>query len=237
MYEELEALLNVIENIKTYTLGNRTFYKGSLNNQNVVLVFSKWGKVSASITTTQLISEFNPSEIIFTGVAGAINSNLNIGDIVYGQQLIQHDMDASPLFPKYEIPLLGCSHINTSENKKLENSMISFQHQYSNHINIKEAKQFNISLPTIHKGLIASGDEFIDSKEKQMSLLKDHPSLLCVEMEGAAVAQVCLEYKIPFHVIRIISDKADQNAPIDFPVFTKKIASKYAKGILENYCS
>jgi len=236
MFEEIDALLNVLSNKQEITLGNRTYYQGKIKNQNVVLVFSKWGKVSAAITTTQLISKFNPTELIFTGVAGAIHPHLNIGDIVYGDSVIQHDMDASPLFPKFEIPLLATSKIKTYPNKKLHNTISNFIQNYFKHINTNEANEFDIVKPKITTGLIASGDEFINDNLKQIQLQKELPELLCVEMEGAAVAQVCLEYKIPFNIIRIISDKADHNAPIDFPDFTKKIASKYAKGIFEAYC-
>ncbi|MGB2128959.1 MAG: 5'-methylthioadenosine/adenosylhomocysteine nucleosidase, partial [Flavicella sp.] len=89
----------------------------------------------------------------------------------------------------------------------------------------------------VHTGIILSGDQFIASKEKINALKESIPEALCVEMEGAAVAQVCYEYEIPFSVIRIISDSANEDAPIDFPKFTAAVASKYAKGILENYCN
>lgn len=237
MHDELSELLDVLQDKKTIVLGNREYYTGNITNQKVVIVFSKWGKVAAAITTTQLISSFKPTKIIFSGVAGAINPTLNIGDIVYGTSLIQHDMDASPLFPKFEIPLLEKSAIETVEDEKLFSCIEEFKEQYYEYISHEEANEFGIKYPKIIKGIIASGDEFISDNIKQKQLQNDIPDLQCVEMEGAAVAQVCDEYKIPFHIIRIISDKADHSAHIDFPAFTKQIASKYAKGILENYCS
>lgn len=237
MHDELAELLLVLKNKKTLNLGNRTYYTGTISLKKVVIVFSKWGKVSAAITTTQLINSFNPSEIIFTGVAGAISSHLNIGDIVYGTSLVQHDMDASPLFPQLEIPLLGKTYIKTSFNASLFDALNHFHQNYFKYIHQNEAQEFEIYNPKITKGIIASGDEFISDAKSFNRIKKNIPYLQCVEMEGAAVAQVCDEYKIPFNIIRIISDKADDSAPINFPVFTKKIASKYAKGILENYCS
>lgn len=237
MHDELAELLDILQDKKTIILGNREYYTGNITNQKVVIVFSKWGKVAAAITTTQLISSFKPIKIIFSGVAGAINSKLNIGDIVYGTSLIQHDMNASPLFPKFEIPLLGKSKIKTTEDQKLFNCVEEFNNQYYEYITTEEAAKFGIKKPKVIKGLIASGDEFISDNIKLKQLQNDLPDLQCVEMEGAAVAQVCIEYKVPFHIIRIISDKADHSAHIDFPAFTKQIASKYAKGILENYCS
>lgn len=237
MHDELAELLAILQNTETIILGNRTYYTGTIGITKVVIVFSKWGKVAAAITTTQLISTFNPNEIIFSGVAGAINPNLNIGDIVYGTSLIQHDMDASPLFPRYEIPLLGKSEFNTTENDTLYKCVENFNQHYHTYISKDEAKNFDIHQPKIVKGLIASGDEFISDAIKLKELQSNIPDLQCVEMEGAAVAQVCDEYNVPFAIIRIISDKADQSAPVDFPLFTKKIASKYAKGILEKYGS
>ncbi|NIJ46135.1 adenosylhomocysteine nucleosidase [Wenyingzhuangia heitensis] len=237
MHDELAELLLILKNKKTTVLGNREYYTGTLHHKNVVIVFSKWGKVAAAITTTQLISSFHPSEIIFTGVAGAINQELNIGDIVYGTSLVQHDMDASPLFSKLEIPLLNKTYIETNSNVSLFNSVTHFQTSYFKHIPKKEAEEFGIQSPKIVKGIIASGDEFVSDAVSFNNIKNNIPNLQCVEMEGAAVAQVCYEYNIPFNIIRIISDKADHSAPIDFPVFTKKVASKYAKGILENYCS
>lgn len=237
MHDELAELLLVLKDKETFILGNREYYTGTLKQKQVVIVFSKWGKVAAALTTTQLISTFQPTEIIFTGVAGAINPNLNIGDIVYGTSLVQHDMDASPLFPTLEIPLLGKTYFKTILNTKLFDSVNYFQQNYFTFIQKKEAITFKITAPKITKGIIASGDEFISTDQSFQKIKKNIPNLQCVEMEGAAVAQVCDEYKIPFQIIRIISDKADDSAPVDFPAFTKKIASKYAKGILENYCS
>ncbi|WP_010134928.1 5'-methylthioadenosine/adenosylhomocysteine nucleosidase [Ochrovirga pacifica] len=237
MQDELAALLTIVTDQKKLVLGQRTYYQGKLNKQEVVLVFSNWGKVAAAITTTQLIAHFNPKEIIFTGVAGAIDPTLAIGDLVLANSLVQHDMDASPLFKKHEIPLIGKSSFTPPKNKLLQDCIAAFQASYFTHISKEEAKEFNIKLPTVVMGLIASGDQFISDVQTQNQLKNQLPNLSCVEMEGAAVAQVCEAYETPYQVIRIISDKANDNAPIDFPKFTQKIASKYAKGILEKYCN
>ena len=235
MHDEVAELLSVLKNITTTDLGKRTYYQGTLNNTEVVVVFSRWGKVAASVTTTQLINTFSPSEIIFTGVAGGINPDLNIGDIVIGKELVQHDMDASPLFPKFDIPLLDIQRFNTLNSSKFEASVVNFINNYQQHVSASDASTFKIQTPKTIQGLIASGDQFISSPKKVADLQTELPELQCVEMEGAAVAQVCYEYEVPFQIIRIISDKANDDAPIDFPVFTKQVASKYAKGILENY--
>ena len=106
MPEEIQTLLVNLKNKTTSTKGMRTYYQGLLFEKPVVLVFSRWGKVAAATTTTQLINDFDVEEIIFTGVAGSIKKNIPIGDIIIGNKLYQHDMNASPLVEPYEIPLL-----------------------------------------------------------------------------------------------------------------------------------
>lgn len=235
MQEEIQVLLNQLQNVSTTKKGMRTYYKGTLFNKNVVLVFSRWGKVASAATTTQLVNDFEVDEIIFTGVAGAINTNLNIGDIVIGKNLYQHDMDASPLFEPFEIPILKKKFIETKNSTKLINATNLFLNTFTNYINTSEAEEFNILNPKIIHGDIASGDQFISSIEKIKQLNTNLPTAVCVEMEGAAVAQICYEYNVPFSIIRIISDKANDNATIDFPKFANAIASNYALGILKNY--
>ncbi|WP_456376216.1 5'-methylthioadenosine/adenosylhomocysteine nucleosidase [Lutibacter sp.] len=235
MQEEIQALLNQLQNVATTKKGMRTYYKGTLFNKNVVLVFSRWGKVASAATTTQLINDFNVDEIIFTGVAGAITTNLNIGDVVIGKKLYQHDMDASPLFDQFEIPILNKKFIETKNSTALINATKLFLNTFSNYINIAKAEEFNILNPKIIHGDIASGDQFISSIEKIKQLNANLPTAVCVEMEGAAVAQICYEYSVPFSIIRIISDNANNNATIDFPKFANSIASNYALGILKNY--
>lgn len=235
MQEEIQALLNKLENVETSKKGMRTYYTGTLFNKNVVLVFSRWGKVASAATTTQLINDFDVDEIIFTGVAGAINKDLNIGDIVIGKNLFQHDLNASPFYKKFEIPILKKEFLETKNATKLIEATTKFIKSYSTYINNEEAMAFNITAPKIVFGDIASGDKFIKSIKKIKKLNKALPTAICVEMEGAAVAQICYEYEIPFSIIRIISDKANDNATIDFSRFANSIASYYALGILKNY--
>jgi len=235
MPEEVDSLLHTLQNKRKTIKGMRVYFTGTLYAKKVVIVFSRWGKVAAATTATQLINDFNLDEIIFTGVAGAIHENLNIGDIVIGNKLFQHDLNASPFYQPFHIPILNIESITTKNTDILIDSTNLFLNNYNTYINQKEAKSFNISNPKVIHGDIASGDQFISSKEKIKELNTSLPSVLCVEMEGAAVAQVCYEYKIPFSIIRIISDKANENAEIDFERFSKSIASNYALGILKNY--
>lgn len=235
MQEEIQALLNQLKNVSISEKGMRKYYCGTLFNKEVVLVFSRWGKVASAVTTTQLINDFPVSEIIFTGVAGGIKPELNIGDVVIGKNLYQHDLNATPFYEKLEIPILKKKFIFTADASKLLKATNAFINTYNNYIAINDAKLFNIKTPKVIFGDIASGDQFISSTKKIKKLNKLIPTAACVEMEGASVAQVCFEYQVPFSIIRIISDKASDNAHIDFSTFANSIASNYALGILKNY--
>ncbi len=238
MPEEIDGVVALLTNCVASTMGKRTYYSGQINNIETVVVFSRWGKVAAATTATTLIHEFKITELLFTGVAGAISPDLKIGDIVLGNRLIQHDMDARPLMKQFEIPLLGktyfesdASHLaiaTKSISTLLENNSL---HTFISNENLIK---FNILQPQLVIGEIASGDQFFSSKEQKDNIRVQLPNVLCVEMEGAAVAQVCYEYEIPFSIIRTISDVADNNSHIDFPSFIKKISSKYAAEIIKN---
>lgn len=237
MPEEIEAILPFLEIKQSYDKGQRIYHQGILFKQEVILVFSRWGKVAAATTVTQLINDFDIEEIIFTGVAGSIDKITNIGDIVIGDRFYQHDMDASPILKKFEIPLLKKQHIASAnlQRAKLLAASESFINHINNFVDQKVCQSFNIINPQVHIGAIASGDQFINKPSTALNLKEQLPNVLCVEMEGAAIAQVCFEYSIPFNVIRTISDKADDNAAVDFPQFAKHIASFYALGILQYY--
>lgn len=235
MQEEIQTLLHKLKDVEIIEKGMRNYYIGTLFNKKIVLVFSRWGKVAAAATTTQLINDFNPSEIIFTGVAGSLKKNINIGDVVIGDKLFQYDVDCSPIFEKFEIPILKKKYFKIENTEKIQNATLRFLKDYNKYISTENAVQFNIQTPNVFVGDIATGDQFVSTKQKVTELNTQLPSVLCTEMEGAAVAQVCYEYKVPFSIIRVISDKANDNATIDFPKFAKNIASNYALGILKNY--
>jgi adenosylhomocysteine nucleosidase len=238
MKEEVDLIRSdLMKDISEKAVGGRTYYEGLINNIPVVLVFSRWGKVASSISTTTLINTFQVDQVIFTGVAGAASPELEIGDIVISSECYQHDMDARPLFKRNEIPLIGKTYLEA------DRLLISQSNQactelalnISSVIDNKEfLKEFSISKPACLIGLIASGDQFIGSDEKIYELLKHQPKTLAVEMEGASVAQVCFEHDIPFVIIRIISDKANSSAAIDFPKFVSKVASFYSKYIVNS---
>jgi len=234
MPSEINCVLDAMTSNTLKIFGNRKFYKGQLFNHSVVIAFSNWGKVASATTATQMINSFNIKQLIFTGVAGALQPNLNIGDVVVGTHLYQHDMDARPLFKQFEIPIINkiSFKTNLTLTNKLFKASTLFLSDIKNQIN--QLRDFKIVNPQLYKGAIASGDQFISSSTKINYINKVLPDALCVEMEGAAVAQVCFDYKIDFGIVRTISDNSKHNASINFEQFTDKIAGNYALGILKN---
>jgi adenosylhomocysteine nucleosidase len=238
MPDEIAAIVESLAEVSTRTLGHRQYHAGNFEDTPVVVVFSGWGKVAAAATTTQLIASYDVTDIVFTGVAGAVRRELSIGDVVVGSGLIQHDLDASPIFPRYEVPLLGKAMLPTDAQLRtqLRTAAQEFLQQDLAIAVPQSARDwFRISSPQVVEGIIASGDQFIDSAEEIEALRQRLPNVTCVEMEGAAVAQVCDEYSMPFGIVRTISDAADDNAPHDFPRFSREISGQYSLGILARF--
>ena len=237
MEEEIQTLLHHLERKRSIQKGMRTYFYGRLFDKEIVLAFSRWGKVASATTITQLINDFEIDEIIFTGVAGSVDKNINIGDIVIGKNMYQYDMNAWPLIEPLEIPLLNRTSFesNAHNRKVLHEAAQQFLTNFSKHLKFEEAEKFNIYHPKVFVEDIASGDQFISTKKQIETIKNVIPGIGCVEMEGAAVAQVCYEYQIPFSIFRTISDKANDNAHIEFQKFAKEVASKYALEILRNY--
>lgn len=231
MPEEIYEVVHLLSDRKEINTGSRTYYCGYLNNIEVVVVISGWGKVSAAVTVTTLIETFSINEILFTGVAGAIHPDLRIGDIVIGKRFIQHDMDVRPIIPQFQIPSLKTIFMEIDE-LQLKKAVFAVNLLLQN-IEMDAIKEFCIGKPKLYIGDIASGDQFFSSKKQKEKLVKEIPSVLCVEMEGAAVAQVCCEYGIPFTVIRTISDQADETSVVDFSAFIKQVACRFTVKIVK----
>ncbi|MDP4200482.1 MAG: 5'-methylthioadenosine/adenosylhomocysteine nucleosidase [Bacteroidota bacterium] len=225
MPQEIEAIAHDFTTDHTERIAGRDFHVGTFAGVEAVLVFSRWGKVAAAMTATALIERFGVDLVIFTGVAGAVHPELSVGDVVIADTLIQHDFDASlsGMFSKFEIPLLGISRF------PVEARLSKMAHA--------GAERFFAASESTSRaviGTIASGDEFIAGLERLEEIRQAIPGVMCVEMEGAAVAQVCHEYKLPFLVIRTISDKADHSAAVDFMTFLTETAAIYSHGILKH---
>ena len=235
MPEEMDKIIAAITDKQIVESGSRIYYRGKLYGQDVVAVFSRWGKVAAATTATNMILSFNVDSIVFTGVAGAISPELTVGDVVIGQRLFQHDMDARPLMRRFEIPLTSKTSFETA--KQNVDTMAQAAHNFLE--NNKEFREIlseqNITNPKILTGDIASGDLFISSTQMKHAILRNIPSVLCAEMEGAAVAQVCDDYGVPLTVIRVISDSADEEAHISAIGFVNQHAGDYSLSVLKEY--
>jgi adenosylhomocysteine nucleosidase len=227
--EELDALLSVLEGARPEPLAGRTFWRGTLAGHPVVAVLSGIGKVAAALTTTLLISRFGASRVLFLGVAGGIGPGVQVGDIVVADALLQHDMDASPLFPRHEVPLTGLSRFPADPaftDLLVGASTAALQaHQ--------EVAAFVGRTPGVHRGLILSGDRFVATAAESAALRERLPDALAVEMEGAAVAQVCHAFGVPLAVVRSISDRADDAAHLDFPAFLREVAGPLGREIVQ----
>lgn len=237
MSEENAALVDAMTIRDSVEIGQRVYHRGTLWNQDVVVVFSHWGKVAAASTVTCLIANMNVSEVIFTGVAGAVDNRLNVGDVVIGSNLYQHDMDARPIIRRHEIPLLGQIALPSDVGRR-QQLLTATQDFLATGIKLslpgETIEEFSLHSPKALVAGIASGDQFISSKTAVQDLRERLPDVACVEMEGAAVAQVCIEFDIPFSVVRTISDSANEAAGVDFPKFIQSVARQYSLGILEN---
>lgn len=236
MVEEVSSIRNMMVVENEVEIGQRVYFEGTINNIHIVLTFSRWGKVASSSTTTTLINRFSVDLVIFTGVAGAVDNQLNMGDIVIANGLYQHDMDARPFFDQFQIPLTDNLVIEpNSADVKL--AQVAVQNFLSNNLSSESinSSQYSISSPNVYTGLVASGDKFIHNalENDDLKLRHGNAGVLAVEMEGAAVAQICTEHRIPFIVIRVISDKADHSATIDFSRFVNEISSIYLSKIVE----
>lgn len=237
MPEEINGIVSLLKDKTEVVKGMRTYYLGTINDVEVVVVFSRWGKVASATTVTHLIVEFGITQLFFTGVAGAINRDLNIGDIVVASSLIQHDLDARPIMNRFEIPLLGKTMLCPPKEMlvvAIENIQELVRAESLIHLlSLKQREKFSLSNPKMVVGQIASGDRFFASHEDKENLLAILPEVLCVEMEGAAVAQVCFEYNIPYVIIRTISDEANHNSVVDFKEFVSQVASRFGVEIIK----
>ncbi len=224
--DEQRGLIEELHQPQRIQHAGREFWRGQLQGHAVVLALSNIGKVAAATTATALIEKFGAQRIVFTGVAGGIGPGVQVGDMVVARQLVQHDLDVSPLFPRFEVPFYGQSAFTAD---------LQLTQQL---LHACRAAMGLLGHPgTVHHGLLACGDQFVSCAQAAQTLRRDlalagHDAL-AVEMEGAAVAQVCHDYALPFAAVRTISDRADASAHGDFTVFARDVASRYACTIVQ----
>lgn len=227
MLEEVEPFLEVadheplLEFFKKHTdtvYGGNTYHEAKYKGLDIVLAYSKIGKVNAGLTAATMIEKFGAEMLLFTGVAGAINPNLKIGDLIAATHLCQHDLD---------ITAFGHPHGYVPEGKVYVEPSKELLH-----IARSVADDKGI---TLRGGIIATGDQFIADPVRKEWIGKTFEAD-ALEMEGAAVAVVCDALNVPFFILRAISDTADMDATFDFDEFLKhssKVSSSFIVAMLE----
>ena len=237
MHQELAEVLQTLPDERRERAAGRDFWLGHWRGHEVVAVLSRIGKVAAATTATALIERFGVTAIVFTGVAGGLGEGVAVGDVVLARSFVQHDMDASPLFPRYEVPLYGRTHFDTDA--ALTDRLLAAAAQVLAHpadaLGDAAVREFALHAPRVHEGLIASGDRFVATSAESQALRQSLPDALAVEMEGAAVAQVCHDYGVPLAALRTISDRADDSAHVDFTRFIDQVASRYSAATLDRF--
>ncbi|WP_414929897.1 5'-methylthioadenosine/adenosylhomocysteine nucleosidase [Variovorax sp. Root473] len=235
MHEELSALLARMPDEQRVRVAGRDFWVGHLQGQPVVAVLSRIGKVAAAVTATVLLERFGVRAIVFTGVAGGLAPGVNVGDVVVATELLQHDMDASPIFPKYEVPLMGRSRfaVDAAIGDALAAVAEGTLRDPVGLVGQKAVDEFHLRSPKVHRGLLISGDRFVSTTAESEALQRSLPDALAVEMEGAAMAQACHDYGMPFAALRTISDRADDAAHGDFTRFVAEVASRYSLALVD----
>ncbi|AQW83223.1 5'-methylthioadenosine/adenosylhomocysteine nucleosidase [Campylobacter pinnipediorum] len=214
MEEEITPILESLENYETISYATNKFYISNYKGRDIVVAYSKIGKVNSTITASIMIEKFKAQKLIFTGVAGALRDDLKIGDLFYATSLAQHDLDITAFgHPNGYVPGIE---IFTKTDDGL------------NEIAKKVASNKSIDLKS---GIIATGDQFI-CKQSIKDWIKDTFKADVVEMEGASVAQVCKQLDIPFFMLRAISDEAGGGAEFDFDEFLKSSAKLSAEFVL-----
>jgi adenosylhomocysteine nucleosidase len=237
IHEELAAVLAAMPDEQRVTVAGRDFWVGHWQGHSVVAVLSRIGKVAAATTATVLLERFGADTLVFTGVAGGLGSGVRVGDVVVADGFVQHDMDASPLFPRHEVPLYGRARFEADAQLAAQLAQASEQVLANAllHLGAGTLTEFQLHAPWVHQGLMLSGDRFVSTSAESHALREALPEALAVEMEGAAVAQVCHDYGVPFAAVRTISDRADDAAHTDFQRFIREVASRYSQAILSQW--
>jgi len=238
--QEQHGLIELLRHPRQLSHAGREFWQGQLHGQPVVLALSRIGKVAAATTATALIERFGVRRMVFTGVAGGMGAGVKVGDVVVATDFMQHDLDVSPLFPRYEVPSYRKARFDSDAALTARLFQAACRALQSEHAEGQESlATYRFPGACVHQGLIASGDRFVSGANESRALLAALAGagheVLAVEMEGAAVAQVCLDYGVPFAAVRTISDRADDSAHVDFQHFVDEVASRYAHAMIQQF--
>lgn len=206
---EMKSLRSYMENTETEVISGIRFVRGTLEGKDVVTAVCGIGKVFAALCAQTMILHYQPKCIINTGVAGTLTDALTIGSIAVSSAVVQHDMDTSPLGDPVGL-ISGINKVELPADRLLTGQLSAC------------AKVMGIKTAT---GVIASGDQFVASAERKAFIVEHFKAIAC-EMEGAAVGQVCYVNKVPFCVLRAISDSADGSSHMDYPTFVQMAAEQ-----------
>ena len=206
---EMKSLRSYMENTETEVISGIRFVRGTLEGKDVVTAVCGIGKVFAALCAQTMILHYQPQCIINTGVAGTLTEALTIGSIAVSSAVVQHDMDTSPLGDPVGL-ISGINKVELPADRLLTGQLSAC------------AKVMGIKTAT---GVIASGDQFVASAERKAFIVEHFKAIAC-EMEGAAVGQVCYVNKVPFCVLRAISDSADGSSHMDYPTFVQMAAEQ-----------
>lgn len=217
MEQEVSLLRSQIENLTTIADAGVEFYQGKLADKSVVLLKSGIGKVAAAISTTLLLERFQPSHVINIGSAGGFDPELNVGDVVISSEVRHHDVDVTAFgYVPGQLPGLPEAFYPDRELMDIaQNSLDKVGHVHTS------------------QGLICSGDVFMSDPERVKETRKLFPSMAAVEMEAAAVAQVCHQFSAPFVIIRALSDIAGKDSSTSFDAFLEQAAKHSSEVVLE----
>lgn len=215
MESETAAIIRAMEQAQVQSISGIRFVQGIWCGKEIVVATCGVGKVFAALCTEAMILTYHPECIINTGVAGALDPSLELLNVVIADQVAQHDMDTSPLGDPVGM-ISGINQVELPADKKLIKAFV----EAAEAVGAKAVC-----------GMVASGDQFIADQQKK-NLIRTRFNAACCEMEGAAIGQVCYVNKVPFAVLRAISDGASEEAAMDFPVFVKK-AAKQSINILQ----
>ena len=218
MPEEVEPLLEFFGDYKTIEYANNKYYKVNYKGNEIVIAYSKIGKVNSTITASTMIQKFGCEKLLFSGVAGAVSSELKVGDLVVATKLAQHDLDISAFGHPYGYVPEGAV----------------FEEADTNLIKIAKdvAREKNIDLKD---GIIVTGDQFVCEVERKNWIAKTF-NASALEMEGASVAVTCNALNVPFFILRAISDAADMDASFSFDEFLEtsaKISADFVIAMVE----
>jgi len=214
MPEEIDPIIAALHDLRETEYADNIYYEGSYKGKEVVVAYSKIGKVFASLTATILIEKFGCETLLFSGVAGAINEDLSIGDLIIADGVCQHDLDITAFGHPYGYVPEGDVCIWADAELRIKAKEIAKQKGH-----------------TLVEGVIATGDQFVADPERKAWIAKTFKAD-ALEMEGAAVAVVCNALGVPFFILRAISDSADMDAGFDFDAFLVSSAKTSAAFIL-----